>query len=210
TYEKIDPVRFIGNYSSGKMGFALAEECASRGAEVVAVSGPVANYPSNPRIKIVKVESAQEMNQAAIEEFAKADIGILAAAVADYRPEMYCDHKIKREGKDEMTIHLVKNPDIAYNVCKDKRPDQTIVGFALETDNALVNAESKLKKKNLDMIVLNSLEEKGAGFRCDTNKVTVITRNGDHTEYPLKSKKEVAADIIESIVKLNETDIDHR
>ena len=201
TYEKIDPVRFIGNYSSGKMGFAIAEECASRGAEVVAVAGPVSSLPSNPAIRVVNVESALEMEAAAMKEFQNADIGIFAAAVADYRPETYADHKIKREGIEEMAIRLVKNPDIALNVSKMKKEGQTFVGFALETDNALENASKKLVKKNLDMVVLNSLADKGAGFRTDTNKVTIVS--GESTaEFPLKTKKEVAADIIDAVMEL--------
>lgn len=201
TYEKIDPVRFIGNYSSGKMGFALAEECVSRGAEVIAVTGPVAAYPSDSRINIVKVESALEMNEEALKAFRTADIGIFAAAVADYRPETYSDHKIKREGKDEMIIRLVKNPDISSNVSEEKKEGSILVGFALETDDALDNAHKKLEKKNLDMIVLNSLEDKGAGFRTDTNKVTVIARDGFKRAFPLKSKREVAADIVDIILE---------
>ncbi len=204
TYEKIDPVRFIGNYSSGKMGFALAEECASRGAEVIAVAGPVAAYPSNPRIKVVKVESAEEMNREALKAFSKADVGIFAAAVADYRPETCFDHKIKREGSEEMTFRLVKNPDISLNVSKEKKAGQTLVGFALETDDALANAEKKLEKKNLDLVVLNSLEDKGAGFRTDTNKVTIIGRNGYVKAFPLKTKREVAQDIIDVIMKFRQ------
>lgn len=201
TYEKIDPVRFIGNYSSGKMGFALAEECAARGAEVVAVAGPVSSYPSDKSIRIIKVESAQEMNDAALREFSRADIGIFAAAVADYRPEVFCDHKIKREGSEEMTIRLVRNPDIAAGVAKEKKERQTLIGFALETNDALLNAEKKLEKKNLDMVVLNSLEDKGAGFRTDTNKVTVISRDGMKRSFPLKTKREVANDIVNLIVE---------
>ena len=200
TFEKIDPVRFIGNYSSGKMGFAIAEECASRGAEVTAIAGPVSTLPRDPSIKIVKVESALEMNEAALHKMKDCDICVFAAAVADYRPEEFVSHKIKREGVDGMTIRLVRNPDIASNVGKIKREGQTLVGFALETDDALANAEKKLAKKNLDIMVLNSLEDKGAGFRTDTNKVTVITAAGKHTVYPLKSKREVATDIVDAIV----------
>lgn len=199
TYEKIDPVRFIGNYSSGKMGFAIAEECAARGAEVVAVSGPVNSYPDNPSIRIIKVESALEMEAAAKEEFKKADVGIFTAAVADYRPEVCADQKIKREATDEMTIRLVKNPDIALNVSKEKEKGQTFVGFALETQDGEANAQKKLEKKNLDMVVLNSLADKGAGFRTDTNKVTIIARDRN-VAFPLKSKREVAADIVDMIM----------
>ncbi|MDE6256584.1 MAG: phosphopantothenoylcysteine decarboxylase, partial [Muribaculaceae bacterium] len=173
----------------------------SRGAEVIAVTGPVAVYPSDPRINIVKVESALEMNEEALKAFRTADIGIFAAAVADYRPETYSDHKIKREGKEEMIIRLVKNPDISSNVSEEKKEGSILVGFALETNDALDNAHKKLEKKNLDMIVLNSLEDKGAGFRTDTNKVTVIARDGFKKAFPLKSKREVAADIVDIILE---------
>lgn len=200
TYEKIDPVRFIGNYSSGKMGLAIARECLSRGAEVVAVCGPVADLPDLPSLRIEKVESAEEMNETVMREFADCEICVFAAAVADYRPEVVADHKIKREGVDDMVIRLVKNPDIAAGAGQRKQPGQILVGFALETDDAIANAEKKLLKKNLDLMVLNSLEDKGAGFRTDTNKVTVITRAGKRTAYSLKSKNEVAADIIDQIV----------
>lgn len=198
TYERIDPVRFIGNYSSGKMGFALAEECAARGAEVALIAGPVALDVKSPRIRRIDVESAVEMRDAALREFADADIGIFSAAVADYRPETTAGSKIKREKRDNMTLELVKNPDIAAECGEAKRPGQFFVGFALETDNELSNAQSKLERKNLDMIVLNSLRDKGAGFRTDTNKVTIVTREAEKS-YPLKSKREVAADIIDAI-----------
>ncbi|MDE7414208.1 MAG: bifunctional phosphopantothenoylcysteine decarboxylase/phosphopantothenate--cysteine ligase CoaBC [Muribaculaceae bacterium] len=201
TYEKIDPVRFIGNYSSGKMGSSLALECAERGAEVTAICGPVSVYPDHPSVRVIKVESAEEMCKSALEDFEGCDIGILAAAVADYRPEVFSDHKIKREGTEEMTIRLVKNPDIAACVGSRKKEGQTIVGFALETDDAALNAEKKLDRKNLDMIVLNSLADKGAGFRTDTNKVTIFSRGGRPEEFPLKSKREVASDIVDAILK---------
>ncbi len=198
TYERIDPVRFIGNYSSGKMGFALAEECAARGAEVALIAGPVALDVKSPRIRRIDVESAVEMRDAALREFADADIGIFSAAVADYRPETTAGSKIKREKRDNMTLELVKNPDIAAECGAAKRPGQFFVGFALETDNELSNSRSKLERKHLDMIVLNSLRDKGAGFRTDTNKVTIVTREAEKS-YPLKSKREVAADIIDAI-----------
>lgn len=201
TYERLDPVRFIGNYSSGKMGFALAEEFASRGAEVTLIVGPVSLQTRSPLIRRVDVESAVEMHDAAVAECADADIAVFSAAVADYRPAETSDSKIKRENKEEMTLHLVKNPDIARDCGEAKKPGQIFVGFALETDHELANAESKLSRKNLDMIVLNSLRDKGAGFRTDTNKVTVVTHDGK-TEYPLKSKREVAADIADEITGL--------
>ena len=198
TYEKIDPVRFIGNFSSGKMGFALAEECAARGAEVTLVTGPVGLKTHSPLISRIDVESAREMNAAAQAYGAQADICIFAAAVADYRPESYTDHKIKRENTDAMTIELVKNPDIAANMAATKREGQMYVGFALETDNECSNARGKLERKNLDMVVLNSLRDAGAGFQTDTNKVTIITKRGQKS-FPLKSKREVAADIVDEI-----------
>ena len=197
TYERIDPVRFIGNFSTGKMGYALAAEAARRGAEVTLVSGPVAlSRPAG--VHVVYVESARQMLEAAEKAFVEADIAIMAAAVADYAPEQYVGHKIKREHDEVDSIRLVKNPDIAATLGKSKRAGQTLVGFALETDNGLANAREKLERKNLDMIVLNSLSDKGAGFGTDTNKITVITCDGE-TAFPLKSKADVAADIIDCI-----------
>lgn len=201
TFEKLDPVRFIGNYSTGKMGFALAEECAERGAEVTLICGPVSLEISHPNIRRINVESAREMLEASKEPFSKADIGIFSAAVADYRPEMRADSKIKREGVDDMTLYLVKNPDIAATLAADKRVDQKFVGFALETDHEHENAVKKLTKKNLDMVVLNSLNDKGAGFGTDTNKITIIRRDGTETTFPLKSKREVARDIIDGLIR---------
>ena len=199
THEKIDPVRFIGNYSSGKMGYALAEEAAARGADVALVSGPVDVKAVNPRIRVIKVESALEMLDACLAEFPAADAAIMCAAVADYRPAERADSKIKREGCSDVELRLVANPDIAATLGKAKRPDQKIAGFALETDNEAANARSKLERKNLDMIVLNSLRDAGAGFRTDTNKVTIISRSGSVREFPLKPKSEVAADILDSL-----------
>lgn len=197
TYERIDPVRFIGNFSTGKMGYALASEAACRGAEVTLVSGPVA-LPKPAGVHVVYVESARQMLEAAEKAFVEADIAIMAAAVADYAPESYVSHKIKREHDEFDSIRLVKNPDIAATLGRNKRAGQTLVGFALETDNGVANAREKLERKNLDMIVLNSLSDKGAGFGTDTNKITVITRDGE-TAFPLKSKADVAADIIDCI-----------
>lgn len=197
TYERIDPVRFIGNFSTGKMGYALAAEATRRGAEVTLVSGPVAlSKPDG--VHVVYVESARQMLEAAEKAFVEADIAIMAAAVADYAPEHYVGHKIKREHDEVDSIRLVKNPDIAATLGKSKRAGQTLVGFALETDNGLENAREKLERKNLDMIVLNSLSDRGAGFGTDTNKITVITRDGE-TAFPLKSKADVASDIIDCI-----------
>ncbi|WP_455787575.1 bifunctional phosphopantothenoylcysteine decarboxylase/phosphopantothenate--cysteine ligase CoaBC [Parabacteroides goldsteinii] len=202
TYEKIDPVRFIGNYSSGKMGFALAEACAQQGAEVTLIAGPVSLTTTHPNIQRIDVESAEEMYQAAMTAFPEADAGILCAAVADYRPEIQAGEKIKRESKGEMMLHLVPNKDIAASLGAIKREGQVLVGFALETNNEATNAESKLKRKNLDFIVLNSLRDAGAGFRCDTNKISIIDRQGEITGYPLKSKQGVAVDIVNKLATL--------
>ena len=199
TYEKIDPVRFIGNYSSGKMGFALAEECASRGAHVTLISGPVTLKTQHPHIRRIDVESAGEMYEAASREFTDADAGILCAAVADFTPESVADHKIKRE-KDDLVLQLKPTQDIAASLGKQKKPGQKLVGFALETNDERQNAQGKLERKNFDFIVLNSLNDKGAGFRYDTNKITIIDRQG-YTDYPLKSKREVACDIIDKLVR---------
>ena len=202
TYEKIDPVRFIGNYSSGKMGFALAEACANRGAEVVLVSGPVSLSVNHPSIKRVDVESADEMYEASVAAFPDCDVAILCAAVADYRPEFAATEKIKREKSGEMTLHLVPNRDIAASLGEIKRDNQRLVGFALETNDEASNALAKLKRKNLDFIVLNSLRDKGAGFRCDTNKIAILSADGLVTDYPLKSKHEVADDIVNRLVAI--------
>lgn len=198
TYEKIDPVRFIGNYSSGKMGFALAETCAEQGAEVTLVSGPVMLQTNHPNIHRIDVESASEMYEAATRHFPKADITILCAAVADFTPKTTADKKIKRKG-DDLTIMLQPTQDIAAALGATKKKKQVLVGFALETDNELNNAKDKMKRKNFDFIVLNSLQDKGAGFRVDTNKVTIIDKHNGITAYDTKSKKEVAKDIIEAI-----------
>lgn len=197
TYEKIDPVRFIGNYSSGKMGFALAEECASRGAEVILVSGPVTLKTQHPHIRRIDVESAAQMYEAAREAYTDAHAGILCAAVADFTPDTVADHKIKRE-KDDLVLHLKPTHDIAASLGEMKKESQVLVGFALETHDEQANAQGKLERKNLDFIVLNSLNDKGAGFQVDTNKITLIDRNA-HTHFPLKSKKEVACDIIDRL-----------
>lgn len=200
TYEKIDPVRFIGNYSTGKMGFAVAKECAARGAEVVLVAGPVSLECNCKGVTRVDVESADEMYDAAMEAFPSCDAAVLSAAVADYRPLQCAPVKMKRTA-DDMCIELTPNRDIAASLGKVKKPGQCLVGFALETDNAVEHAYDKLKKKNLDFIVLNSLQDKGAGFACDTNKVTIIDAKGEN-EYPLKSKSDVAKDIVSHLAKL--------
>lgn len=201
TYEKIDPVRFIGNYSTGKMGYALADEAARRGASVTVVSGPVAVKPQDSDIKIIPVQTARQMLEAAQTAFADTDIAIMCAAVADYAPDHYTDSKIKREKDEIPVIHLVKNPDIAATLGREKQPGQFLVGFALETDSEQSNAREKMHRKNLDMIVLNSLRDKGAGFGTDTNKVTIFTGEGMSVTYDLKSKPQVASDIFDSIVR---------
>ena len=195
TYEKIDPVRFIGNYSSGKMGFALAADCAARGAEVVLVAGPV-SLPTPPSVRRIDVESAAQMYDAATREFADADAALCCAAVADYAPAAYSEQKLKRTGEN-LVLTLSPNKDIAAELGRMKRAGQCVAGFALETEHETVNAQEKMQRKNLDFIVLNSLREQGAGFRVDTNKVTIFEQNGNKTEYPMKSKREVAADIVD-------------
>lgn len=199
TYEKIDPVRFIGNYSSGKMGFALAEECASRGANVTLVCGPVSEAlkPTNTNIQQINVESAEQMYTACIDTYPQMDAGILCAAVADFTPEVVSAQKIKRKG-DDLVIRLLPTRDIAAALGKIKKDNQRLVGFALETVDEVANAQSKLQKKNFDFIVLNSLNDKGAGFRTDTNKISIITATAK-TDYPLKPKTEVARDIINQL-----------
>lgn len=204
TYEKIDPVRFIGNYSSGKMGFALAEECRKRGAEVTLVAGPVA-LQCHPDIHRIDVESCEEMFKAATEAFANEDAAILCAAVADFKPAQVNDVKIKRKG-DGLHIDLVPTQDIAATLGKMKTERQHIVAFALETNNEEKNAEEKLRKKNADFIVLNSTRIPGTTFRSDDNQIAIISAEG-RTDYPKKSKDKVAADIIDQLQRLlNETD----
>lgn len=199
TYEKIDPVRFIGNYSSGKMGFALAEECAQRGAEVVLVAGPVAMTVNHPNITRIDVESADEMFDAAVSAFPAVDAAILCAAVADYKPKHQALEKMKRT-VDDLLIDLVPNRDIAAHLGRMKQGGQRLIGFALETQDEENNALKKIEKKNLDFIVLNSLKDSGAGFRHNTNKIAIIERGGERIDYPLKSKREVASDIINKTI----------
>ena len=204
TYEKIDPVRFIGNYSSGKMGFALADECASRGARVLLVTGPVQRTTRYPMAERRDVESAAQMYEAVTSLFPQADAAILCAAVADYTPEHVADEKIKREKTGDMTLALKPTQDIAAALGRmkaDSSERKVLVGFALETHNEQQNAEEKLKRKNLDFIVLNSLNDKGAGFRYDTNKVTIIDAES-RREYPLKTKDEVAVDIVDRLAEV--------
>ena len=199
TYEKIDPVRFIGNYSSGKMGFALAEECARRGAEVTLIAGPVNVQCTMNNVQRVDVESCQQMYDAAVHAFPQMDAAILCAAVADFRPAEVADQKIKRVGKT-MDIHLAPNPDIAAELGRMKREGQTLVGFALETNDEQQNAQHKLEKKNLDFIVLNSLRNEGTCFKSDENQISIISRKAKK-DYDKKAKADVARDIIDELVK---------
>lgn len=200
TYEKIDPVRFIGNYSSGKMGYAIAEECASRGADVVLISGPVSIKCNDSRVRVIGVESATEMNEAAQREFADSRCAIMCAAVADYAPAQVAAAKIKREKQDEPTIVLKKNPDIAAGLGAVKSDSQILVGFALETDNATANAVEKIERKNLDFIVLNTVTA-NSGFQVDTNQISIIDADGKKNDYSLKPKREVAKDIVDHLVE---------
>lgn len=200
TYEKIDPVRFIGNYSSGKMGFALAEECASRGANVTLISGPVSLTTNNPNIKRIDVESCEEMYVQAIETFTHSDIAILCAAVADFKPDTVAQKKIKREG-NTLTLTLKPTHDIASELGKIKQSKQIMIGFALETNDEMANAKAKLTKKNLDFIVMNSLKNEGTCFRSDENQICIISKDGQKN-FPKKSKEEVAKDIIEELINI--------
>ena len=202
TYEKIDPVRFIGNYSSGKMGFALAEECAARGAKVELIAGPVNLTTHHSNIFRTNVESAQQMYEAAIEKFKTANAAILCAAVADFTMAQTACEKIKRKGEN-LTLELKPTQDIAAALGAAKMPHQRLVGFALETTDEYNNARLKLKKKNLDFIVLNSLNDKGAGFQYDTNRITILNNDKEYP-YPLKNKTEVARDIIDFLCGLFE------
>ena len=198
THEALDPVRFIGNNSSGKMGYAIAEELANKGAEVVLISGPTHLTTTHANIKLMRVTSAEEMYQACISNFDTCDIAVLSAAVADYKPATRADQKIKKLGAT-INLELVKTHDIAEELGKLKKK-QFVVGFALETENEKVNAQKKIAAKNFDLIVLNSLNDAGAGFGHDTNKITLIDKKNQATEFILKSKKEVAADIVNAIL----------
>ena len=200
TYEPVDPVRFIGNHSSGRMGYAIAEDLRKRGAKVTLVSGPVRGLELHPDIKKVDVFTAGEMQKVVVPEFEKAEIAIMTAAVADYRPEEASDTKIKKTG-NAFSLKLVPTADILSDLGKRKKPEQYLVGFALETENEEANARKKLKEKNLDMIVLNSLRDKGSGFGTDTNKVTIYTRSGKVLPFGLDSKTKVAGDIVNTILQ---------
>ena len=200
TYEKIDPVRFIGNYSSGKMGFALAEECARRGAEVTLIAGPVVMQTRQKGIQRIDVESCQQMYEAAVNTYPKCDAAILCAAVADFRPAEIADRKIKRES-DDLILRLVPTFDIAAKLGEMKSDSQRLVGFALETNDEEANAEKKLARKNFDFIVLNSLQNAGTCFRTDENQITIISRKGKK-EFDKKSKVKVAQDIIDELLSV--------
>ena len=199
THENIDPVRFIGNYSSGKMGYAIAEECLKNGAEVLLISGPVNIIEPKGNIRVINIRSAQQMFDACVDNFNDFDVAIMNAAVADYTPEITYNKKFKRKD-DNLQIKLKATKDIAAELGKQKKPGQILIGFALETDNEINNAKLKLTKKNLDFIVLNSLNDKGAGFSLDTNKITIVDKNKNIEKFDLKLKSEVAEDIIQKLV----------
>lgn len=201
THEKIDPVRYIGNHSSGKMGYAIATSCASRGAEVILISGPVDLRIDHSRVKKIDVISAAEMFNQSRKAFAGCDAAIMTAAVADYSPIEALDQKLKRT-TDNLTIELKPTKDIAGELGKLKKKDQVLVGFALESENELQHAKKKLSKKNFDFIVLNSIRDEGAGFGVDTNKITIIDRQNNIQKFELKSKAEVAEDIVDKLESL--------
>lgn len=201
TFERIDPVRFIGNFSTGKMGIAVAEALAARGAEVTLILGPTSERPQSNAVKTILVESAADLYRECAAVFPIADIAVMAAAVADYRPQLKADEKIKKDRAD-MQLALVKTTDTLAALGKIKRAGQTLIGFALETNNELDNAADKLERKNADMIVLNSLRDAGAGFGYDTNKITLVLKNGGPVALPLQSKKDAAEAIVDQILKL--------
>ncbi len=201
TQERIDAVRFIGNHSSGKMGIALAEECASRGADVSLILGPTGLKPSNGHVNLTSVVTAEQMYGAAVDQYSEADICIMAAAVADYTPSQIFDHKVKKVNS-AWKMDLKKTKDIALELGKRKKKNQLNIGFALETDNELDYAKGKMKKKDFDFIVLNSLKDKGAGFQYDTNKVTIIFKDNKIKKFELKSKRDVAEDIVDEIISI--------
>ncbi|MFO7620402.1 MAG: phosphopantothenoylcysteine decarboxylase [Bacteroidales bacterium] len=204
TRERIDPVRFLSNHSSGRMGIAVADAAADSGAEVILVLGPVNIRPANSNVKVIDVVDAESMANECISRFPESDIAILAAAVADFTPEHFEDKKIKKRD-DGLILRLKPTTDIAERLGKMKKPGQFLAGFALETDNEVKNAVAKLKRKNLDLIVLNSLRDEGSGFGYDTNKITMIDRNNNIYKFELKSKEEVAADIIAKIASMINT-----
>jgi phosphopantothenoylcysteine decarboxylase/phosphopantothenate--cysteine ligase len=200
TYEPIDPVRFIGNRSSGKMGYALAIDLATRGAEVIFITGPTRQLPSHPNISVHKVTSASEMFEVTTQNFPNCQAAILAAAVSDFAPKHFTNEKIKRKG-NQLTLDLEPTKDIAKELGSKKTKDQVLIGFALETHNEVANAKQKIESKNLDFIVLNSTNDDGAGFEVDTNKISIIHRSGEIIAFDLKSKQDVAKDIVDELVK---------
>ena len=202
TYERLDPVRFIGNFSSGKMGIAIAEALANKGAAVTLVLGPSHERTYHAMVTTIQVESAEEMYNAATTAFKDTQIAVLAAAVADYRPLTKADEKIKKTGDNELLLTLTKTKDILATLGKIKQPGQTLVGFALETTNELEHARKKLVEKNADMIALNSIRDEGAGFGVDTNKITLLRREGEPESLPLQSKKDTAEAIVDHILEL--------
>ena len=201
TYEAIDPVRFIGNHSSGKMGFAIAEELYRLGAEVTLISGPTALSLYSKAIKHIDVVSADDLLKATLSEFGEADITVMSAAVADYKPELVAEQKIKKKDR-EFSLNLIKTTDILAELGKKKRANQLLVGFALETENEVAHASEKLKRKNLDLIVLNSLNDEGAGFKSDLNKITILDKQLNSETFVLKPKNEVAQDICRKILAI--------
>ena len=203
TYEAIDPVRFIGNHSSGKMGFAIAEALANNGAKVILVSGPSSEKITNENVLIQNVVSANEMLEACLNVFPKVNIAVLSAAVADYKPSIVATQKIKKNNSAQL-LELTETVDILATLGKEKKKNQVLIGFALETENEIENAQKKIKSKNLDFIVLNSLNDKGAGFKSDTNKVSIIDKHNNIKNYELKSKQQVAKDIVKEIIALQE------
>ena len=203
TYEAIDPVRFIGNHSSGKMGFAIAEALANNGAKVILVSGPSSEKITNENVLIQNVVSANEMLEACLNVFPKVNIAVLSAAVADYKPSIVATQKIKKNNSAQL-LELTETVDILATLGKEKKKSQILIGFALETENEIENAQKKIKSKNLDFIVLNSLNDKGAGFKSDTNKVSIIDKHNNIKNYELKSKQQVAKDIVKEIIALQE------
>lgn len=201
TYEAIDPVRFMGNRSSGKMGIELARELSYRGADVCLILGP-STQPIPENIECIRVESSDQMFETVMSKIDDMNLGIFSAAVADYKPKIIANKKIKKSG-EELSIELVKTKDILREVGVNKKENQVIVGFALETNNELEHAQSKLERKNLDLIVLNSLKNEGAGFQHDTNQITILDKQNKITNYELKTKIEVAKDIIDYIENMN-------
>jgi len=200
TYESIDPVRFIGNHSSGKMGYAIAENCLNRGANVILVSGPTKLTLSHPNLKLIAIQSAEQMFSEVQKEWKNSTVGIFSAAVADYRPEVVADQKIKKKD-DSLTLTLVKNPDILSWAGANKSGQQVLVGFALETTNAIENGKEKLSRKNLDLIVVNTLEDEGAGFGHDTNKISIIDNHNKITRFELMTKSQTAIEIVDYFKK---------